>query len=64
MTTIFDWPPEVSPSPGRYRYHCEMCGRFVPFTTVRTTYSSWDGERRDWGRCKTHGEVEVFWGQP
>jgi hypothetical protein len=60
--TVFDEVVPL-PNPAKYRYHCIMCGRFVPFATVGVSYNRWDGDRTDWGTCKTHGRVEVTWGE-
>ena len=52
-------------SPHAYRWHCGKCGRFVPFAGVRKL-PPWPGEADEHeyqGTCKTHGQVDVVWGQ-
>lgn len=57
----FDDHREIAPA--KHRYHCTICGRFVPFETVTTDHNRWDGDRTDTGKCRVHGAVEVTWGQ-
>jgi hypothetical protein len=59
---LFGAPPE--PEPTVYRYHCQVCGRFVPFSTVRTFDDRPDYELRSVGKCGQDDVVEVTWGQP
>jgi hypothetical protein len=47
------------------RWHCGQCGRFVPFAGVRKL-PPWPGEADEHeyqGTCKTHGQVDVVWGE-
>jgi len=61
----FDDGELLHPPPTRYRWHCLTCGRFVPFTGVRKlpAYRWEDDEHEYRGVCKTHGDVDVTWGQ-
>jgi hypothetical protein len=56
----------LHPDPAKYRYHCGTCGRYVPFATVQVI-PHWEygygSEQTTLGVCKTHGEVDVTWGQ-
>jgi hypothetical protein len=50
----------------RHRWHCGQCGRFVPFAGVRKIPPhgpDWVDEHEYEGTCKTHGRVDVVWGQ-
>lgn len=67
VADLFGEPdPLLHPPAHLYRYHCGQCGRFVPFATVEIT-PHWEygyGSEQDTeGVCKTHGRVDVIWGQ-
>jgi hypothetical protein len=60
-------PDEAAALPARrYRYHCCVCGRFVPFATVRIVphwqygYVSEQDTRGDCSACGS--DVDVVWG--
>jgi hypothetical protein len=55
----------LHPPPGRFRWHCTRCGRFVPSAGVRRLAPiPGEADDRDFqGDCKTHGRVDVVWGQ-